>query len=172
MKKIIINNYNSHTIREKILLTFLENVMPLHTKYFRASRVAWGYSTNDLLLHPPNTLAGQLGLFLSKHHLEPVPKAERHDCFHVLLGFKTDVASEASMQWFLIGSGKKSIFTFGTAILSLMVLPEHYKQYFEAYKKGSTAIDISEWDFKSLLFENTKTLRKVIFKSKLKHNEK
>jgi hypothetical protein len=172
MKKIIINNYNSHTFREKLLLTFLETIMPLHTKYFRASRVPWGYSTSDLLMHPPNTLAGQLGLFLSKHHLEPVPKAERHDCFHVLLGFKTDVASEASMQWFLIGSGKKSIFTFGTALLSLLILPEHFKQYFTAYRKGTCAIDISDWDFKSLLFENTKTLRTVIFKSKIQQYAK
>jgi hypothetical protein len=164
VKKIIINNYNSHTWREKILLTFLDTIMPLHTKYFRSSRVPWGYSTNDLLMQPPNTLAGQLGLFLSVHRLEPVPKAERHDCFHVLLGFKTDVASEASMQWFLIGSGKKSIFTFGTALLSLLILPEHYKQYLTAYKKGKGAVDISEWDFKNLLFENTKTLRATIFK--------
>jgi hypothetical protein len=172
MKKIIINNYSSHSFREKILLTFLEKIMPLHTKYFRASREAWGYTTHDLLMHPPNTLAGQLGLFLNKHQLEPVPKAERHDCFHVLLGFKTDVASEASMQWFLMGSGKKSIFTYGTALLSLLVLPEHYKQFFTAYKKGTAAIDISEWDFKSLLLHNTKSLRNIIFKSKIQHHAK
>jgi hypothetical protein len=163
MKKIIINNYEQHTWREKFLLFFLETIMPLHTKYFRASREPWGYSTNDLLMQAPNTLAGQLGLFLSAHRLEPVPKAERHDCFHVLLGFKTDVASEASMQWFLMGSGKKSIFTFGTAFLALLVMPEHHKQYFAAYKKGKTAIDISNWDFKNLLHENTKALKKIIY---------
>jgi ubiquinone biosynthesis protein Coq4 len=156
-------NYGNTNKREYYLLKFLNFITPLHTNLVRKNRVPWCLSTTDLLNFPAGTLGNSLGVFLHKHHLEPVAKAERHDCFHVLLNYGTSMKEETKMQWFLVGTGKLSLFTIGSALLALAVLPENFKLYWQALKQGRQALNIDDWDFFKLLHCNTQTLQNLIF---------
>jgi ubiquinone biosynthesis protein Coq4 len=156
-------HYHNTNFREYYLLKFLEWISPLHANLICRKREAWQLSTKDLLLFPKESLGYHLGVFLQKHQLEPVPKAERHDCYHVLLDFETDLQQETMMQWFLIGSGKKSLFTLGAALLGLIVLPERLKYYYQSYKNGKHALNISNWHFKALLLQPHQQLQQLIF---------
>jgi ubiquinone biosynthesis protein Coq4 len=158
-------NYNNTNRREYYLLRFLSWVTPFHASVFRRRRVAWGLNTADLCRFPTETLGHSLGLFLRRHNLEPVAKAERHDCFHVLLGFGASLKEETSMQWFLIGNGKLSLFTYGTAVLAILMLPEYFGSYYRAFISGRNAPSIHNWNFYKLLHCDARHLRGLIFSS-------
>jgi hypothetical protein len=74
------------------------------------------------------------------------------------------------MQWCLVGMGKRSIFSTGAALLALFVLPENAKKYYQSYCRGKQIINISNWDFFSLLAQPYINLQTIIFhKTKLAH---
>ena len=117
-----------------------------------------------LLKFPIGTLGNTLGKFYQKQHFEPIPKAERHDVFHVLLGYSTNVTDEAALQFFLLGNGKPSFLTIGTCIITSVLFPFQINYFIKSYKKGKQAHSISNWDFKKLLYLNTEYLQAIIFK--------
>ena len=127
MGSAIIHYSKNLNVREFVLLKTFEILNPLHA-VIHHKRKPWGKSVADLLNYPETTLAHKLGIFLDVNHLEPVDKAEKHDAFHVLLGYGTDIKEEAGMQWFLMGNGKLSPFTLGTSALAAFVLPERFRQ--------------------------------------------
>jgi hypothetical protein len=161
MKTIKIN-YKDTNKREYYLLKFLEWVTPLNTNWLKRGKESWGLSTSNLLQYPYGTLGHSLGAFLQAQQLEPVPRAERHDCYHVLLQYGTSLLQESQMQWCLIGAGKRSIFTIGAALLSVIVLPERCYQYWQAYQRGKGLLNISKWQFNHLLHVPTHQLMQLI----------
>ena len=162
MKPVIIRFKKEHTTREKILLWLLGEVIPIHAKFY-TKRKPWGLRTQNLLFYPENTLGKELGNFLLSEKLQPIPRVERHDAFHILLDFDTHVNNEAAMQFFLIGNGKISPFTLGTAVFAGLMLPEQWRNFRKQYNRGKKARNISKWDFQELLTENFEDLKKIIF---------
>lgn len=162
MKKIEINYQSESSVRAKVILWLLETGVPLHAR-LNAGRIAWGLSSDDLLSYPEQSLGNTLGRFYKTEKFEPIPKAERHDVFHVLLGYSTNVLDEAAMQFFLLGNGKPSFFTVGTCIITLVLYPLQLPFFREAYRKGRQSTSIRNWNFKELLHENTRDLKKRIF---------
>lgn len=161
--KITVEYAGALSIREKLVLLILEKGAPLHY-HFCSRRKPWGLNSVQLLQFPDGSLGHELGLFYKSQGFEPIPKAERHDVFHVLLGYTTEVPDEAAMQFFLWGNGKASLFTVGTALVSATLFPFQWKRYISEFKKGKACSNISNWDFKALLSENTNALKSKIFK--------
>ncbi len=150
MDKIIIEYKEHHSFRERMLLWLLGVTISIHAKfYFR--RKKWGLSTNELLQYPTDTLGKRLGLFLQTEKLEPVDKVERHDAFHILFEFTTNIRDEAAMQFFLVGNGKVSPFTIGTALFAGLMLPEYWSRFYHEFHKGRKVKPIAYWDFEALL---------------------
>ncbi|MES2763116.1 MAG: hypothetical protein V4677_12965 [Bacteroidota bacterium] len=164
MKKIEINYQSEKTIRAKAVLWLLEKGVPIHGQ-LNKNRVAWGLDSADLLGYATGTLGNTLGLFYKKEKFEPIPKAERHDVFHVLLGYSTNVMDEAAMQFFLWGNGKPSFFTVGTCIITTILFPNQFSYFRDAYQKGKRSTSIRDWNFKLLLNENMNDLQHKIFNS-------
>jgi ubiquinone biosynthesis protein Coq4 len=158
---IIIEYKQDHSTREKLLLWLLGNVIPIHAKIYY-KRPSWNLSANELKQYPENTLGNKLGNFLIQEKLEPVPKVERHDAYHILLDFDTTLKDEAAMQFFLIGNGKISPFTLGTAFFTSFFMPERLKFFYQEFKRGSKAKSIAKWNFKALLNENFEDLKAYI----------
>ncbi|MDX2273529.1 MAG: hypothetical protein NW237_16485 [Cyanobacteriota bacterium] len=56
---------------------------------------------------PSGSLGSAYAEFLRDHHLSPIAygprRAQIHDVLHVLLGYGTDYAGEAAVQWFVMG---------------------------------------------------------------------
>ena len=163
MKQVIISYKKEHSLRERLLLWLLGFVVPVHTIVYHR-RKPWGLYRQDLLRYAPGTLGRELGLFLEREQLQPIPRIERHDAFHILLGFTTDVIDEAAMQFFLIGNGKSSPFTLSTAIFSGTILPEQLQRFRYEYRRGKAARSIAKWDFLELLDEPIEEVRRLIFR--------
>jgi ubiquinone biosynthesis protein Coq4 len=125
MKPIIISYKKEYSLRERMLLWLLGNVIPVHARVYTKRR-AWGMKREDMLKYPEGTLGRELGLFLKQEDLQPVDRVERHDAFHILLGFSTALDDEAAMQFFLVGNGKISPFTMATAMFTGMVMPDKW----------------------------------------------
>jgi ubiquinone biosynthesis protein Coq4 len=162
MKKITIDYSAETTLRGKLLLWLLEKGTPLHAR-LNPHRIAWNLSPRELLQFSEGTLGNSLGQFYQKEKFEPIPKAERHDVFHVLLGYSTGVTDEAAMQFFLWGNGKPSFFTVGTCLLTLLFFPFQFPVFREAYRKGKRSAPLRDWNFRQLLGENITALQQRLF---------
>ena len=163
MKQVIISYKKEHSLRERLLLWLLGFVIPFHSIVYKR-RKPWGLLREDLLGYAPATLGRELGLFLEREQLQPIARVERHDAFHILLGFTTDVIDETAMQFFLIGNGKISPFTLSTAIFSGAILPEHLQRFRSEYRRGKAARSIASWDFLQLLNEPIEDVQRIIFR--------
>ncbi|MBC7552810.1 MAG: hypothetical protein H7257_02400 [Taibaiella sp.] len=161
MKPIIIEYKKEHDLREKMLLWLLGNVVEVHARAY-SGRKPWGLKREDLLTFAPGTLGNELGHFLQREDLQPVDKIERHDAFHILLDYSTQLSDEAAMQYYLIANGKKSPFTVATALFTGMVMPDYWSKFYKEYKRGRRARSIARWDFKELLDEPYTDIKKVI----------
>lgn len=160
MKRII------YKLRARILISFVDWTKPIYAAVFKRHIRGWVYSRVDLLRMPVGSLGFNLGEFLTKHQFDLIPKMEDHDVLHVLLGFKTTVEDEVKMQFFLIGNRKKSVYAIMTVIAGCIIIPEFYKEYITAFKKGRRCHNISNWDFQHLLGEPIEVLKRQIHKQK------
>ncbi len=165
MKHIEINYQSESSVRARAVLWLLEKGVPIHTR-LNKQRVAWNLTSKDLLKYKDGSLGYVLGQFYKKEKFEPIPKAERHDVFHVLLGYSTNVIDEAAMQFFLWGNGKPSFFTVGTCIITTFLFPNQFMYFLDAYQKGKRSTSIRNWDFKLLLNENMSELQNKLFNLK------
>lgn len=163
MKEIKINYSKVKSIRGRAVLWLLKRLSPMHA-WFNQSRQAWCMSSDDMLRFAKGSLGNELGLFYKQYQFEPVDKAERHDVFHVLLNYSTDVKDESAMQFFLWGNGKPSLFTIGTCLISAILFPLDIAYFIKAYKRGKRATPIRSWDFKMLLPCPVNQLKQQIFK--------
>ncbi len=152
-------------LREYILLQFFAAIGPLHNKLYK-HRLDWQISTKILLAYPPNSLGHTMGLFLHTQNLEPIARAERHDVFHVLLQYGTEVYMEAGMQCCLLGAGKKSPSVLATIALALVFLPEHWRYFYQQYQRGKELEQFYKWPLHNMLNCNIANLRHSILKRK------
>jgi hypothetical protein len=149
------------SLRSDFIFWTLDKMIAIHRR-LHMYRAPWGLTTKDLVEYPEGTLASEIGHFLQHEGLEPVPRVERHDAFHVLTGYATDTVQEVAMQVFLVGNGKHSLFTLSGAG-SAFLLPEKWGVFLAAFKRGQQARCISNWNYKKLLNENVEELRRYIF---------
>lgn len=162
MKSIIISYRQEHSFRERALLWLLDNVVTVHAKVY-SRRPVWGLLREDMLRYPTGTLGHELGLFLTRESLQPVDRIERHDAFHILLDFSTSLEDEAAMQFFLVANGKISPFTLATAAFTMLVMPDKWGLFRQAFRRGRQARSIAKWDFLSLLDEPFADVKAAIF---------
>ena len=114
---------------------------------------AWGITRGELLEFPEESLGFHLGCFLLKHNFEPQPHCENHDIFHVLTGYETDTAQEIALQFFLYGNGKRSPFLHLALFAGIILYPDHYALFREAYHRGSIAGRLFDLDYKPILIK-------------------
>ncbi len=163
MKPIIINYKPEYSLRDKIILFVLSKTILVHARFY-SNREAWNLKKKDLIKFPEKTLGHELGLFLENEEIETIDKIERHDAFHILLDYETNIVDETAMMFFLLGNGKYSPFTFGAAFFPGIFYPEKWKYFYQHYKRGRDAFPFTHWDFKALLNHNLEELKNIIFK--------
>ncbi|MEO9894336.1 MAG: hypothetical protein ABJF52_17540, partial [Aurantibacter sp.] len=74
------------------------------------SNTAWDVTIADLQKFPDESLGQQLGAFLTRNNFNLQDKLESHDVFHVLTNTGISVPEEISMQFYLMGNGKRSAY--------------------------------------------------------------
>ena len=156
---------NIQTIREQVLIAVVNWTKPYYVRWFKPNRAAWTHNRNSLLKFPPQTLGRDLGDFLARENLELMPNLEDHDVLHVLLHYQTTIVDEVRMQYFLLGNHKRSAYAIFTALIALLIVPEHWSTFFREFKIGRSCMPISKWDFAHLLNEPTPFLRNQIYRN-------
>ncbi len=149
-------------IRERLLINMVNWTKPFYVSWFKPKNVPWTQDKNSLLKYPPQTLGRALGEFLDHENLELMPNLEDHDVLHVLLHYQTTVVDEVRMQYFLLGNNKRSAYAIFTALVALIIVPEHLGVFRQEFNRGRQCIAISKWDFAHLLHEPVQCLRNQI----------
>ena len=156
-------------LREKLITDLVELTKPYYVRWFKKNKQAWNQSTVTLKKFPEKSLGKSLGLFLEKNNFSLLPKLEDHDVLHVLLDYKTTIAGEIEMQFFLLGNRKRSVYALFTAIVGVLLVPEKFRSFWKEFSKGRSCTPISKWDFEHLLSEPLDLLQKQIFLKKSNH---
>ncbi len=112
---------------------------------------AWDIGIEDLLHYSKDTLGHQMGQFLHRNNFDLQEKLESHDVFHVLTGTGITVAEEISMQFYLLGNGKRSIYLFSVIFLGTLLYPDRLKLFATCYSRGKSSLPFHQLDFYKLL---------------------
>ena len=148
--------------RKQLIIFLFEISQKLYTSMFKSDQ-PWGISVKDLLTYPKMSFGFHLGKFLSNNNFELIPKVERHDCYHLLTGYGTEVEDEVALQWLCYGNGKRSLYLYGSILLGTVILPDYYKYYFDSFNLGKRANAFYDLDYQKLLKVNFNDLRLMIF---------
>lgn len=149
-------------LRAKFLQWLVNNTATLYLNIFKSKKPEWTYSKTDLMSFPTGSLGKEIANFLNENNIELIPKAENHDVFHLVTGYKTTPDDEIAMQYWLVGNRKLTPYTIGTCIIGAIVMPEYWKAYIKAFKKGMKAPSIVDWDFQTLLYTNANQIKHYI----------
>ena len=135
--------------RKKLIEYLFDKSQKIYTKMFKKHE-PWGIYKAELLTYPKASLGKHLGLFLDKNNFELISKVERHDAYHTLTGYGTNVEDEIALQCLCFGNGKRSPYLYGAIILGIIILPEYYKYYYKSYRIGKSANSFHHYDYKKL----------------------
>jgi len=159
------NNLLFHKIkllRKQFIIWLFEHSQRIYTNMFK-NHDAWKVTKTDLLNLPQPTFGRHLGEFLDQNDFELIPKVERHDCYHVLCGYSTQVEDEIALQCLCYGNGKRSPYLYGAIILGIAILPDYYKYYHKSFKTGKAANTFHHFDYQKLLHISISDFRGIIF---------
>lgn len=158
-------------IRKKLIEWLFEKSQKIYTNLFKKHE-PWGIYKEELLTYPDDSFGKHLGLFLQKNNFELIAKVERHDAYHTLTGYGTNVEDEIALQCLCYGNGKRSIYLYGAVILGVIILPEYFKYYYDAYCIGKNANSFHHYDYKKLLKISIYKFRQTIFSTEQINNLK
>lgn len=149
-------------LRVNLLQWLVNHTASIYLKIFKSHKSEWRYSKSDLRSFPTGSLGKELANFLDDNKIDLIPKAENHDVFHMVTGYKTTAEQEIAMQYWLVGNGKLTPYTIGTCIIGIVIIPEYFKSYKNALKKGIKSPTIFDWKFEELLYSNASQIRSYI----------
>ncbi len=150
------------TYRKQLIIWLFEISKTVYTYVFKSQK-PWDICKAELLTYPDHTFGKHLGLFLKKNDFELIPKVERHDAYHVLTGYGTNVEDEIALQYLSLGNGKQSPYLYGAILLGTLILPDYLKYYLKSYRIGRNANTFHHLDFEKLLKVSIDDFRAAIF---------
>lgn len=121
-------------------------------QYFKKNE-AWQYNAEQLKGYPKNSLGYHMGEFLIANSFQLQEKLESHDVFHVLTGTGITVPEEISMQFYLLGNGKRSLYLFTVICIGTILYPECWRYFKSKYTFGKSALAFHQLDFQKLLHQ-------------------
>jgi len=151
--------------RKQLILWLFEVSRNLYTRFKK--KQPWNLTTAELVVMPSHTYGHRLGLFLKSNGFELIPKVERHDAYHVLTGFDTEVEDEIALQYLCFGNGKRTPYLFAVLVLGTLLLPEYLPYYRKAFYFGKKSNPFHHYDFKTLLHLDFELFRSMIFSERI-----
>lgn len=149
-------------LRVKFLLFVYNKTQKLYRKYFKKKKRQWQFNEKQLLEFHKDSLGRKLGEFYKKHGFTMIPKMENHDVHHLITDCGTNFEDEIAMQFLLLGNGKLNAHLLAAIVLGSIILPEYYKIYLNAYRKGQSMGAFHHIDFEELLWQNFEHLKNFL----------
>ena len=150
--------YSMLTIQRAKLLVFLTHSMALPMLRFIRRPEIFPYTAKQLSEFPEGTLGNDLIHFLNKKDLKLLPHYARHDVKHILLQYDTTGEGEVCLQCFMLGNRHISFPVAATVLYGYITMPEYWKIFAKAFRRGKNSIPIKDWPWFSILQEPTQTL--------------
>lgn len=138
-------------IRNHFLQTLVEWTKPIYNNVRRVPKKAWDINMPLLSQYPRHSLGYALHQFLERENLALMPHYETHDVLHVLTGYGTTVPLEARMQCFILGNGRYTLSVIFTVLLGIVLMPEHWLNFWKDYQAGKAQPCFVNNDFSLLL---------------------
>jgi len=145
-------------MRAKILEILYEWSKIPYQKWFKKNH-PWEITTSQLLQYPKDTLGFHLGRFIQQHGFSPQPRLENHDVFHVLTNTGITVPEEISMQYLLLGNGKRSLYLAMVIGIGTLLYPDKLNVFIDAFHKGKQAFSFYQLDYQKLLNQPLNKIR-------------
>ncbi|ASK31800.1 hypothetical protein CEY12_17510 [Chryseobacterium sp. T16E-39] len=149
-------------LRVQFLLFVYGKTQKLYRKYFKKKKRQWQFNEQQLLSFREDSLGRKLGEFYKRYGFTMIPKMENHDVHHLITGCGTNFEDEIAMQYLLLGNGKLNAHLLGAIVLGTLILPEYFKMYIKAFKKGQSMRPFYQWDFEALLWQDFEHLKNFI----------
>lgn len=141
-------------IRSKILV-YLTHKMALPFLKLVRKPVLFPYNVEDLQCMQKNTLGNDLYLFLQAKKLTLLPYYAKHDLKHILLQYDTTDEGEVCLQCFMLGNKHISFPVAATVLYGFFTMPEYWKNFVQAYRRGASSTSLKHWRWFTLLNEQT-----------------
>lgn len=145
-------------LRVKFLLFVYNKTQKLYRTYFKKKKRQWQFNEKQLLEFHKDSLGRKLGEFYQKHGFSMIPKMENHDVHHLITGIGTQFEEEIAMQYLLLGNGKLNAHLLAAIVLGTVILPEYFRMYIKAYRKGQNMRKFHHLNFEELLWQNFENL--------------
>lgn len=145
-----------------VVLVFLTHTIALPVLRIVRHPNLFPYTKDQLQNMPEGSLGRDLYTFLKNKKLELLPYYAKHDIKHILLGYDTTDEGEVCLQMFMLGNKHLSFPVVATVLYGLVTMPEHWKSFYMAYKRGKANSYIESWDWFGLLCEQTSLLKAKI----------
>ncbi|WP_291864788.1 hypothetical protein [Maribacter sp.] len=123
------------------------------------TNLPWNISEAELKHYHKESLGYHLRQFLKGNNFQVQAKLENHDIFHILTNTGTTVHEEISMQYYLLGNGKRSIYLFTVIVLGTTLFPDYISLFIKAYKRGKAAHPFYPLNFLKMLQQPTERIK-------------
>lgn len=100
----------------------------------------------DLQYFPKGSLGCATFEFITSRGLKLMPGYELHDIKHCVLDIETNLKGEILMQYFEWGNGNRSITVMVVIVLGPFIMPEAFKTFYAAYKRGKAAHNLESYN--------------------------
>lgn len=144
------------------LLVYLTHNMALPVLRLIRKPKLFPYTAEQLLHFPAGSLGNDLIIFLEEKNLQLLPHYAKHDIKHILLQYDTTDDGEVCLQCFMLGNGHISFPVAATVLYGMVTMPEYWKKFRSAYRRGKCAQPIAHWHWFEILQEPTTSLIKKI----------
>jgi ubiquinone biosynthesis protein Coq4 len=145
-----------------MVLVFLTHNMALPLLRIIRKPKVFPYSKMQLQQLPDGSLGKDLVNFLETKQLQLLPHYAKHDIKHILLQYDTTDDGEVCLQCFMLGNGHLSFPVAATVLYGIITMPEHWKKFNTAFRRGRQSIAINNWKWFEILDQPTATLIKTI----------
>lgn len=125
-------------LRQNLMMNLVKWVSPLYVFLFKQNCNVWQENRQTLLARQADSFGFALGHFLEKNEIDLMPHVESHDAYHLISGYPITVQGETELIFFILGNGKRSLFTLGSAFLAFILMPEWWGLYVKSYQRGKS----------------------------------
>ncbi len=147
------------------LLVFLTHKTALPFLSLVRKPEVFRYSVKGLKEMDIGTLGNDLYHFLKEKNLQLLPYYAKHDIKHMLLEYDTTDEGEVCLQCFMLGNGHLSFPVAATVLYGFLTMPEYWKKFHRAFRRGYNASSLARWDWLNIVHEQTNTLKEIINKN-------
>lgn len=150
-------------VRSQILVYLTHNMALPFLKFVRRP-LKFPYCQDSLMQMEKGTLGNDLHEFLNIKNLALLPYYAKHDIKHILLEYDTTDEGEVCLQCFMLGNKHLSFPVIATVLYGILTMPEYWKKFMIAYKRGAACISLNNWKWFDIITEPTVMLQQKINK--------